>query len=160
MTYDIRMASAADVPAMAKLIEAKRALLESFEPVMWRPSATAGQMTSAFFTHVLAQPQAIARVADANGAMAGFIIGVLQEAPPVYAPGGKSVVIDDFAVADGDLAEAVGPALLDAVMSEARARGAVQMIVIAAARDPRVTRWLEEKKLHVASQWWTRTLSH
>ena len=160
MTHNIRNASASDVAAMAKLIEAKRAMLESFEPVMWRPSATASQMTSAFFTHVLAQPQAIARVADANGAMAGFIIGVLQEAPPVYAPGGKSVVIDDFAVGDSDVAETIGPALLDAAMSEARARGAVQMIVIAAERDARVARWLSEKKLHVASQWWTRTLSH
>lgn len=160
MTVNARVASAIDIPAMAKLIEAKREALEGFEPVMWRPSPAAAQLTPAFFTHVLAQPQAIARVAESAGAFVGFIIGMLQEAPPVFAPGGKTVVIDDFAVAEVADADQAGSALLDAVMSEARARGAVQMIVIAAARDARTTRWLEEKRLHVASQWWTRTLSH
>jgi GNAT superfamily N-acetyltransferase len=87
-------------------------------------------------------------------------MGVLQDPPPVYAPGGKTLLVDDFAVVEGAEGDTAASALLDAVISEARARGAVQMIVVAAARDARATRWLEEKKLRVASQWWTRTLTH
>ena len=75
-------------------------------------------------------------------------------------PGGKTVIIDDFAVEESAFADQVASTLLDEVMSEARARGAVQIIAIAAARDERAARWLEGKKLHVASQWWTRTLTH
>lgn len=160
VTANIRAASAADVPAMAALIAVKRTFLESLEPVMWRPSEAAAQMTAAFFTHQLGQPNVIARVAESGGRMIGFVVGVLQDAPPVFAPGGKTVLIDDFAIAEGAEADAAASDLLDAVMSEARARGAVQIIAVAAARDPRAVRWLEAKKLRVASQWWTRTLTH
>lgn len=160
MTVNIRSASAADVQAMAQLMVEKRKQLEMFEPVMWRPSDAAPQMTPPFFTHQIAQPNVVARVAESGGRFVGFVIGNIQDAPPVFAPGGKTVLIDDFVVVDGPEADEAGSALLDAVMSEGRARGAVQIIAIAAARDERATRWLESKKLHVASQWWTRTLSH
>lgn len=160
MAINIRAATAGDVQAMAQMIAEKRKQLEMFEPVMWRPSEAAAQMTPSFFTHQVVQPNAIARVAEDGGRFLGFAIGGLQDAPPVFAPGGKTVIIDDFAVIEGAQADEVASALLDAVMSEARARGAVQIIAIAAARDERAVRWLEGKKLHVASQWWTRTLTH
>jgi GNAT superfamily N-acetyltransferase len=160
MAVTVRMASAGDVQAMTELLAAKRQMLENFEPVMWRPSDIAAQITPQFFTHQVAQPQAIARVAEDGGRFLGFAMGVLQDPPPVYAPGGKTLLVDDFAVVEGAEGDAAASALLDAVISEARARGAVQMIVVAAARDARATRWLEEKKLRVASQWWTRTLTH
>jgi GNAT superfamily N-acetyltransferase len=160
MGITVRSASAADVQVMAQLLAVKRTQLESFEPVMWRPSEAAAQLTPAFFAHQLGQPNVIARVAENGGQMLGFAIGVIQDAPPVFSPGGKSVLIDDFAVSEGPQADAAASGLLDAVISEARARGAVQIIAIAAARDARAVRWLESKKLHVASQWWTRTLTH
>jgi GNAT superfamily N-acetyltransferase len=160
VAVNVRVATAGDVQAMAQLISIKRRQLEHFEPVMWRPSEAAAQMTLSFFTHQVVQPNAIARIAEVDGRFAGFIIGGLQDAPPVFSPGGKTVIIDDFAVQDGPQADEVASTLLDEVMSEARARGAVQIIAIAAARDERAARWLEAKKLHVASQWWTRTLTH
>lgn len=160
MAVSIRSASAADVQAMAQAMADKRKQLEMFEPVMWRPSEAAAQMTPAFFTHQVGQHNVVARVAESGGRFVGFVIGVIQDAPPVFSPGGKTVLIDDFVVTDGPDADEAGSALLDAVMSEGRARGAVQIIVVVAARDERATRWLEAKKLHVASQWWTRTLTH
>jgi hypothetical protein len=160
MAVTIRSASAADIQTMAQLIGEKRKLLETFEPVMWRPSEQAAQMTPAFFAHQLGQPHVVARVAESGALFIGFVIGVIQDAPPVFAPGGKTVLIDDFAVREGPEADEAASALLDAVMSEGRARGAVQIIAVAAARDACAVRWLEAKKLHVASQWWTRTLTH
>jgi len=160
MAVTVRLASAGDVQAMTGLVAAKRQMLENFEPVMWHPSEIAGQITPQFFAHQVAQPNVIARVAEDGGRFLGFAMGVLQDPPPVYAPGGKTLLVDDFAVVEGADGDAAASALLDAVISEARARGAVQMIVVAAAKDARATRWLEEKKLRVASQWWTRTLTH
>jgi len=160
MTVAIRNATVKDVPAMTQLIARKRTVLESFEPVMWRPSEAAAQMTPAFFTHQLTQPNAVVRIAESGGRFLGFIIAAIQDAPPVFAPGGKTVIVDDFAVDEDAEADEAASSLLEAVMSEGRARGAVQIIVIAAARDARAARWLEARKLHVASQWWTRTLSH
>ena len=160
MTLTIRSASAADVQAMSQLLAVKREQLETFEPVMWRPSEAAAKLTPAFFAHQLGQPNVIARAAEDSGRMLGFVIGVLQDAPPVFSPGGQSVLIDDFAVSEGPEADAAASGLLDAAINEARARGAIQIIAIAAARDERAVKWLEAKKLHVASQWWTRTLTH
>jgi hypothetical protein len=160
MTISIRPASAADVQQMTLVMADKRKQLEMFEPVMWRPSEAAAQMTPAFFTHQVGQPNVVARIAESDGRFLGFIIGVIQDAPPVFSPGGKTVLIDDFVVVEGPEADDAASALIDAVMSEGRARGAVQIIAVAAARDERAVRWLEAKKLHVASQWWTRTLTH
>ncbi len=160
MTVSIRPASAADVQQMTLVMADKRKQLEMFEPVMWRPSEAAAQMTPAFFTHQVGQPNVVARIAESGGRFLGFVIGVIQDAPPVFAPGGKTVLIDDFVVVEGPEADDAASALIDAVMSEGRARGAVQIIAVAAARDERAVRWLEAKKLHVASQWWTRTLTH
>ncbi len=160
MTVSIRPASAADVQQMTLVMADKRKQLEMFEPVMWRPSEAAAQLTPPFFTHQVGQPNVVARVAESGGRLAGFIIGVIQDAPPVFSPGGKTVLIDDFVVVEGAEADDAASGLIDAVMSEGRARGAVQIIAVAAARDERAVRWLETKKLHVASQWWTRTLTH
>ncbi len=160
MAISVRIASAGDVQAMAALLEVKRQMLESFEPVMWRPSEIAAQLTPQFFTHQVVQPNVIARVAEDGERFLGFVMGTLQDPPPVYAPGGKTVLIDDFAVVDGADGDSAASQLLDAAISEARARGAVQIITVAAAQDARASRWFEEKKLRVASQWWTRTLTH
>lgn len=160
MAVTVRMASAGDVQAMAAILAVKRQMLEGFEPVMWRSSEIAAQLTLQFFAHQVGQPNVIARVAEDGGRFLGFVMSTLQDPPPVYAPGGKTVLIDDFAVVEGAEGDAAASGLIDAVMSEARARGAVQIITVAAAKDARATRWFEDKKLRVASQWWTRTLTH
>ena len=145
---------------MSKLVADKRAQLELFEPVMWRRSQNVDEMTRIFFQHQVAEPNVILLVAEEGDAFLGFLNGMLQNAPPVYDPGGKTVMIDDFAVVEGAAGDRAASALMDAVMSEGRSRGAVQMIVVTAAQDARSAKWFEDKKLHVVSHWWTRVLSH
>lgn len=160
MAISIRTAILEDVAAMTKLVAEKRAMLETYEPVMWRVADSADQMTFAFFSHQVPEPNVIVLVAEEGRRILGFVNGVLQDAPPVYDPGGKAVMVDDFVVVAGEEGDAAALALLDALMSEGRSRGAVQMIVISAAKDARAAKWFEAKKLHVASLWWTRVLSH
>jgi GNAT superfamily N-acetyltransferase len=160
MNINVRAIISSDVDRMTVLVAEKRLLLEQLEPVMWRARENSSDHAGAFLRHVIAQPQALAFVAEDGDRFLGFIIGILQDAPPLYDPGGKSVTVDDFAVVDGTEGDAAASALLDAVMGEGRARGAVQIIVVAAANDARETGWCKNKKLHVASQMWTTVLSH
>ncbi|MEQ1754763.1 MAG: GNAT family N-acetyltransferase [Micropepsaceae bacterium] len=160
MTISIRRASPSDVDAFTDLVAAKRTQLEMFEPIMWRTGRDANEMTAAFFRHQVAEPNAILLVAEDGASILGFVNAVLQNPPPIYDPGGKTVMIDDFTVVKGEAGDQAAMALLDAVMSEGRSRGAVQLIAVSAAMDERATKWFQTKKLHVASTWWTRILSH
>lgn len=160
MSISVRRAAPSDVDAFTDLVAAKRAQLEAFEPIMWRAGRDASEMTVAFFRHQVAEPNAILLVAEDERSILGFVNAVLQNPPPIYDPGGKTVMIDDFTVVEGEAGDRAALALLDAVMSEGRSRGAVQMIAVCATRDARASKWFETKKLHAASTWWTRILSH
>ncbi len=160
MTLSIRRAQAGDVDTMVRLVAMKRAELERHEPVMWRRSRDADEMTRAFYRHQVEESTVILLAAEIEGRVAGFINGVLQNAPPVYDPGGKALMVDDFVVEAGETGDRAALALLDAVKSEGRARGAVQMIIVTAARDERAAGWFRAKGLHVASTWWNCVLSH
>ncbi len=160
MSINIRRAASDDVEALTRLVALKRAELERHEPVMWRRSRDADEMTRTFYRYQVEEDSVILLVAEIEGRVAGFINGVLQNAPPVYDPGGKALMVDDFVVEAGDSGDRAAHALLDAVKSEGRARGAVQMILVSAARDERAAGWFRAKGLHVASTWWNCVLSH
>jgi len=145
---------------MVALVSAKRAQLEAFEPVTWHASKNAPAMTEEFFRLQVAEQGPIFLVATDGPAVIGFINALLQPAPPVYDPGGKSIMIDDFAVVDGDIGDDAAMALLDAAISEGRGRGAMQVIIVAAAKDERAAKWFRARQLHVFSNWWTCVLSH
>jgi hypothetical protein len=160
MTISVRRATSSDLGAIVTLVSAKRAQLESFEPVAWHPSEHAPAMTEEFFRMQVGEQGPIFLVATDGARVIGFINAVLQPAPPVYDPGGKSIMIDDFAVIEGDAGDEAAMALLDAALSEGRGRGAVQVIIVAAAKDERAAKWFRARQLHVFSNWWTCVLSH
>jgi ribosomal protein S18 acetylase RimI-like enzyme len=143
MSIIIRRAASDDVEALTSLVALKRAELER-----------------TFYRYQVEEDSVILLVAEIEGRVAGFINGILQNAPPVYDPGGKALMVDDFVVEAGDSGDRAALALLDAVKSEGRARGAVQMILVSAARDERAAGWFRAKGLHVASTWWNCVLSH
>lgn len=160
MPLTIRRATNSDIGAIVALVSAKRAQLESYEPVTWHPSADAPAMTEEFFRMQVREQGPIFLVAADGDRVIGFINAVLQPAPPVYDPGGKTIMIDDFAVIDGDSGDEAAMALLDAALSEGRGRGAVQVIIVAAAKDERAAKWFRARQLHVFSNWWSCVLSH
>jgi GNAT superfamily N-acetyltransferase len=101
----------------------------------------------------------MALVAQTGDGLAGFIIGVLTTAPPVYIPGGAVCMVDDLAVAPPAEWQAVGSALLAAMAQEAQARGAILMVVVCAQRDQAKRALLQEAGRAVASEWHVGALS-
>jgi len=150
----IRPASHADVPGMLELIQASRQKLAEWQPVFWHPSPQAQDLTATWFAALVDDENTITLVSDDQG-INGFVIGLIQDGPPVYAPGGKTCLIDDFAVADDKIWESVGTRLLKEMRSAAAERGAIQCVVVSPHADAAKQRCMEASGLSPASTWWT-----
>jgi len=132
----IRDVTAADVPAMAALADAKRTEYATYSPVFWRKSDTGIEAQTRFFTNrMLPSDTVISLVADNDGTIEGFVIGIVLQAPPVYDPGGPVCSIDDFTVAHPDSWATVGAALYKEVTIRAQQRGARVMLTITGHLD-------------------------
>lgn len=154
----IRVAQAEDVPAMVALSERYRARLEHYQPVFWRKAEGAAQAQTRYFLSLLPRTDVVALVHRAVNGLAGFLIATLQPAPPVYAPGGLTCVIDDFCVAEERYWPKAGAALLQEAMRGARERGAAQVVVVCPHRDQAKLTLLAAEELSVASEWHVRAL--
>jgi GNAT superfamily N-acetyltransferase len=100
---------------------------------------------------------AIVLVYENAGVVRDFIIAILIEAPPVYAPGGKTCLIDDFAVTESDWDKA-GRALMDEAHEVARAAGAIQAVVVCGHLDEAKRAFLDSQGLSIASEWFVKNL--
>jgi GNAT superfamily N-acetyltransferase len=151
----VRAAGIEDLDGILTLAEATRRLHATYEPVFWRAAHDARARQAQYLAGLLQAPDAVARVGLTDGVLAGFAIGRLVPAPPVYEPGGPTCLIDDFAVADPALWASVGVGLLHAVRVAAREMGAVQLVVVTAARDTAKRALLDSAGLARTSEWWT-----
>ena len=132
----IRDVTATDVPAMAALADAKRTEYAIYSPVFWRKADNGLEVQTRFFTNrMLPSDTVISLVADTDGIIEGFVIGIIREAPPVYDPGGPVCWIDDFTVAHPELWATVGTALYWEATLRAQQRGVVAMVTIAGHLD-------------------------
>ena len=132
----IRDVTATDVPAMAALADAKRTEYAIYSPVFWRKADNGLEVQTRFFTNrMLPSDTIISLVADTDGTIEGFVIGIIREAPPVYDPGGPVCWIDDFTVAHPELWATVGAALYREATLRAQQRGVVAMVTIAGHLD-------------------------
>ena len=121
MNGTVRAAQAADVPAMADLAERRRVEYQRFQPTFWRKAADSRARQLPYFERLVGSEDHIALVYERAGAIAGFILGALIPAPPVYDPGGPTCLVDDFTVAAAESWELVGSALLRAVRQRLQA---------------------------------------
>jgi hypothetical protein len=150
----IREATLDDVPAMLDLAAAKRTEHGEYQPVFWRPAAQAVVMQDLWFQFLLTSDDHHLLVAvDGDGddsSIVGFLIAQIMDAPPVYDPGGRTCMVDDFVAAPGVAFDD----LLAAARSWGSSRGAVQMVVVTAAADDAKRSALAANDLTVASEWW------
>ena len=93
-------------------------------------------------------------MAEIDGEVRGFLIAQPTPSPPVYDPGGRTALIDDFVVAP-DQWETVGAQLLGEARQRLRAADFAQIVVVSARQDEDKTRLLESTDLSLASTWWT-----
>ena len=154
MNGTIRNAEGADVPRMVELSEQKRTEYEQQQPIFWRKARDSASAQKPYFEHLLTLDNTIVLVYECEGTIQGFVIAGLHTAPPVYDPGGLTCNIDDFVVEHADLWSSVGRALLEAAVSEARRREAVQVVVVTGAHDHSKREMLASIGLSLASEWW------
>ena len=149
----VRIAVRADVREMVRLSAAKRASYARVQPAFWRPAAAADERQRTHFEGQVARGDAISLIAEADGVVAGFLIGELRGAPPVYDPGGATCMVDDFCV-EGDRWDDVGAELLDGLKRSAAQRGGVQVVVVCGVHDRGKAALLRRLGLTAASTWY------
>lgn len=154
----IRSATQTDLPAIVDMAEARRIRYQAYQPVFWRKAPDSREKQLPFLSAFIERENVFALVHETNGTVDGFLIGAIVPTPPVYAAGGPTCSVDDYCVADPGAWSSTGAALLDAAADAARARGAVQMVVVCANRDLPKRSMLSDQAYTIASEWWTRPL--
>lgn len=155
---DIRRATASDLDAVVAIREGQHRQYQKYQPTFWHKAADSAATTKAFFTKLLAEPQTYFLVSVEGGRVLGFLIARKFAAPPVYAPGGDTYLIDDFAVLEARHWLGIGEALLSHVSTLLHEHGAAQIVVACADRDLAKAEVLRRSDLSIASDWWTKPL--
>jgi hypothetical protein len=143
-----------DVEAVTALAAARRREYEAYQPRFWRQADDALARHRTYLHGLVDEPDQIFLVTGDAGSVSGFVIGRLVPAPPVYEPGGSTCLVDDFAVESPDEWTSVGPVLLRDLSRAARARGAVQLVVVSGRHDEPKRSALRAAGLVVGTEWW------
>jgi GNAT superfamily N-acetyltransferase len=143
---------------MVAIAESKRVEYEGYSPVFWRKAPDVSARHEQYLQSLITSAGVISFVAEVGDILAGFAIGALTKAPPVYNPGGPVCLVDDFAVSKPEEWRVVGGALLAAISREAQTHGAVLMVVVCAQRDQAKRILLQEFGCSVASEWHVKPL--
>lgn len=151
----VRIGGAADVGDMAQMAEARRVEYEAYQPVMWKRAPNALELSKQFFAFLLTDRATTVLVSEGGRGLDGFLIARVTPHPPVFAPGGATILIDDFCVREPGLWESVGRALLDAVAGHRKSDWR-QMVVICGEKDLPKKKMLCEAGLSTASNWLTK----
>jgi hypothetical protein len=156
MNIFVRPAIQADVREMEEMTQAKRRLYEQWQPVFHKEAPGAKEIHTEYMTQFLHNPATLALVVAEHGSVQGFLFGEYREAPPVYAPGGKILMIDDFVVKEEAMWNDIGLALLNAAKEIARKKEAALVNVVCGPKDGPKRALLLQAGLSVASEWWVQ----
>jgi len=155
---DIRRATASDLDAVVAIIESQRKQYQKFQPTFWHKAADSAATSRTFFTKLVAEPQTYFLVATEGSQILGFLIARKFPTPPVFAPGGDTYLIDDFAMSEPRHWLGIGEALLSHVSTLLHEHGAAQIVATCADRDLAKAEVLRRSDLTIASNWWTKPL--
>jgi GNAT superfamily N-acetyltransferase len=157
----VRAATTGDAARMAELAERSREEYRHHAPVFHRPKPGASEGHRAYLAGQIDDAEThIALVHEADDAhVDAFLIAALVDAPPVYDPGGQTLLVDDFVVEEPALWALVGRSLLDAAIAAAEPRGAVQSVVVCGPHDRPKRDMLLHTGHFVASEWFTKPFS-
>jgi hypothetical protein len=128
----IRQAVPDDVAAMVVLAAGARAELAEYQPMFWRSREGAAELQDAWFRFLITSDADLVLVGtDDDNMVVGFLIAKVTDAAPVFDPGGRTCVIDDFVAPRG----VVFDGLLAAARTWAAGEGAVQLVEIVRGDD-------------------------
>ncbi|HEY1684858.1 MAG TPA: hypothetical protein VGG19_08850 [Tepidisphaeraceae bacterium] len=156
---NLRRAVPADVPRMVELSTMKRLQYAAYSPIFWRPAVGADESQKKFFVPLVDDPSWICLVHEAAGEVNGFVMARIISAPPVYDPGGKVCMIDDFVVAEPSLWESVGMALHMEAEKIAGQSGAVISITVCGEHDAVKRTALRGAGAQIASEWYVHQIN-
>ena len=154
----IREATVNDIPQMVFLSEEKRTTYEIYQPVFWRKASNSAEVQATYFENLLLEGNHISIVCENEQEFTGFLFGAVISAPPVYDPGGKSCLIDDFCISASAQWQNEGNALLEYCRKKAALLGAVQFVIVCGQEDEAKRAFLSGSNLSVASEWYTGSI--
>lgn len=151
----IRPSQFCDIDAMLVLSKSKRLTYEGAQPQFWRYAGESGDHAQKqWFTELLeTQDYLMLTARRQTQGILGFVIGKIIPAPEVYNPGGLTLMIDDFCVQSENLWISVGVKLMEAIKVAAKAKGALQILVVCGAHDSPKRKFLVKENLSIASEW-------
>lgn len=155
---EVREAIRSDIDAAVAMVERHRRQYQKYQPTFWRKADKSEEATRAFFAKLLQEQDTFFLVAVEGAKLLGFLIARKFPAPPVYAPGGDTYLIDDFCVDEPNHWLTTGEALLSHASTLIHEAGAVQIVVVCGDRDLAKTEMLRRADLGIASSWWTKPL--
>ena len=158
LQISIRVAKTTDINSMVALSHQKRLAYEKVQPQFWRHALDAENQQITWFNQLIEQDDHLLFVAEANKHIVGFIIGRIRKAPEVYQPGGLTLEIDDFCVESPAQWRIVGNALLHELKTQAKSKGAAQLLVVCGAHDAPKASFLKDNQTMIASEWYVGTI--
>ena len=151
----VRSAILSDVPLFVRFSYSKRLDYEKAQPQFWKYAGdSAEDSQKKWFEELLTRDDYIILTATRHDVVVGFIIGKLMPAPEVYNPGGLTLMIDDFCVETESDWRSVGVGLITEIKNLAKAKDAVQILVVCGAHDDRKRIFLKSIGLTVVSEWY------
>ncbi len=156
----VRLATSVDVEYMVAMSYQKRRDYEKAQPQFWKWAGIDAEVLQAkWFAELITRNDHIILVAtDSNEKIMGFIIGRLMPAPAVYNPGGLTLMIDDYCIEHEALWESISIKLIDQIKVIAKAKQAVQILVVCGAHDKVKGQFLKNSGLTVASEWYVGSI--
>ncbi|MBX4893752.1 MULTISPECIES: N-acetyltransferase [Rhizobium] len=155
----VRISASEDIHAMVELAENRRYQYQVYQPVFWRKAENSADVTREFFDKLIAQQGWHCFTALEGAELRGFLIARETAAPPVYAPGGATITVDDFCVRDPSDWPTVGKALVDKLKATAEENGWGQLVIVCGDKDLPKKEMLNDAGLTVASNWFTVPIS-
>lgn len=152
---DVRRSVSDDLPGMVRLAENRRLQYQEYQPTFWKKADNSAQVTQGFFGKLIDEHGWHCFSAVDGHEILGFLIARETTAPPVYAPGGATITVDDFCVRYPEDWPGVGKALVDTLMATARENGWCQLVIVCGDRDLPKKQMLQDAGLTIASNWFT-----
>ena len=139
-----------DVAWMVDLSHSKRLTYEKHQKQFWKMAINSDAIQANWFAEEIKKENVITLCTEDRR---GFVIGKIISPPEVY-DAGPTLMIDDFCVKSSDLWLSVGLKLLNEIMSQAKLKGAKQVLVVCGNHDLKKSQLLEKLNLSVASKWY------